>query len=237
MRNKWILIYSCLTVLAVYLLFAVCTDKGVRVIMENKVLPPVNTVIIDAGHGGEDGGATSCCGFLESDINLEISLRLNDLLNFLGHRTIMVRTEDVSVHTEGQTIAQRKVSDLKNRVQLVNETENALLVSIHQNYFADSRYSGAQVFCADSAGSRKLAEEIQKSFHDTINPDSKRMVKAAQNIYLMNEIRRDGVLIECGFLSNYQEEQKLRDLEYQKKICAVIASSVCTYMQKDPLLT
>ena len=153
-----------ITIFSVF--FTLCILAGVlctSVLSAQDKRMGLKVVVIDAGHGGEDGGATSCCGFLESDINLEISLRLNDLLNFLGHRTIMVRTEDVSVHTEGQTIAQRKVSDLKNRVQLVNETENALLVSIHQNYFADSRYSGAQVFCADSTGSRKLAEKIQNA--------------------------------------------------------------------------
>ena len=103
-------------------------------------------IIIDPGHGGEDGGAISCTGVSESKLNLEISLRLNDLLNLLGYDTCLIRDSDISIHTKGETIAQKKASDLKERVRIVNETENAVLLSIHQNQFPDSRYSGPQVF-------------------------------------------------------------------------------------------
>ena len=109
-------------------------------------------IVIDAGHGGIDGGATSCTGVLESTINLQIALRLNDLMHLLGYETVMIRTTDTSVYTEGNTIAAQKVSDLKERVRIVNETENAILISIHQNIFPDSRYDGAQVFYAPTEG-------------------------------------------------------------------------------------
>ena len=237
MRSKRALVLSCALILIAYVFFAVGTNRAMTVIVENKETRPLRRIIIDAGHGGEDGGATSCSGVLECEINLEIAKRLNDLLNFLGYQTIMIRTDDAAVHTEGYTIAQRKVSDLKNRVQLVNETENALLLSIHQNYFSDSRYSGAQVFYAKTVGSCRLAEMMQTSFRSTINPGSSRIEKSAQNIYLMDKINCDGVLIECGFLSNYHEESLLRNAEYQKKLCAVIATSVSTYLQENTVLT
>lgn len=237
MRCKRALVLSSMLILVVYVLFAVGANRAVTVIVENKETRPLRRIIIDAGHGGEDGGATSCSGVLEREMNLEVAKRLNDLLNFLGYQTIMIRTDDSAVHTEGRTIAQRKVSDLKNRVQLVNETENALLLSIHQNYFTDSRYRGAQVFYANTEGSRRLAEMMQASFRNTINPGSSRIEKSAQNIYLMDKINCDGVLIECGFLSNYHEESLLRNAEYQKKLSAVIATSVSTYLQENTVLT
>ena len=185
-----------------------------------------HTVIIDAGHGGIDGGATSCTGVLESTLNLEIALRLNDLLTLLGMDTTMIRTTDTSIYTEGNTIAAQKVSDLKERARIVNDTENAILISVHQNTFSNSKYSGAQVFYAATEGSAELALQIQTSFVSTINPGSNRKCKPAKGVYLMEQIIRPGVLIECGFLSNPEEEAKIRSSEYQKLICCVIASSV-----------
>lgn len=187
-------------------------------------------IVIDAGHGGEDGGAVSCTGISESHINLQIALRLNDLLHLLGYETTMIRTTDISVYTEGKTIASKKVSDLKNRVKTVNDTENPLLVSIHQNLFADSRYSGAQVFYNPVEGAKELAQAVQLSFTGTINPGSSRRIKAADRVYLMENIRCPGILVECGFLSNPEEEKKLRTGEYQLKICCVIASGISTYL-------
>ena len=189
-----------------------------------------HTVIVDAGHGGIDGGATSCSGVLESSINLEISLRLNDLLQLLGMDTVMIRTTDTSIFTEGNTIAAQKVSDLKERVRIVNSTHNAILVSIHQNTFSDSRYHGAQVFYAATEGSRELAQRIQAGFTSSINSGSNRKSKPAKGVYLMEQIAMPGVLIECGFLSNPEEESKLRNEKYQKLICCVIASSISGHL-------
>lgn len=189
-----------------------------------------HTIVIDAGHGGIDGGATSCTGVLESTLNLQIAMRLNDLLQLLGMNTCMIRTTDTSIYTEGNSIAAQKVSDLKERVRIVNETENSLLVSIHQNTFSDSRYGGAQVFYAPTEGSRELAGSLQTGFIASVNPNSNRKAKKADGVYLMEHIQSPGVLIECGFLSNPQEEAKLRDDTYQKQLCCVIASSLSNYL-------
>lgn len=190
-----------------------------------------HTVIVDAGHGGEDGGATSCSGVLESQINLEIALRLDDLLHLLGYDTVMIRTTDTSVYTEGNTIAAKKVSDLKQRVRIVNSTENAVLVSIHQNIFSDSRYSGAQVFYGGSDDSRVLAQCLQSAFAQCVNPGSTRKCKKADSVYLMQNISCTGILVECGFLSNPQEEALLRSEEYQRKICCVIGATLASYLE------
>ena len=216
-------------------LFLTATYWGSRatsVIAQKIPMERKHTVIIDAGHGGEDGGATSCTGKLEKEYNLEIAMRLNDLMHLMGLHTKMVRTTDISVYTQGQTIAAKKVSDLKNRVNAVNETENGLLVSIHQNTFSDGKYSGAQVFYAAEGESQVLAEQLQSTFCQTLNPGSNRRCKRADGVYLMEHIEKTGILVECGFLSNVQEEAKLRSSEYQKKLSCVIAATVCNFLDR-----
>ena len=223
--SAYVLLLCCL------LAAAVATSKVVTVLSQNAPITGRTRIIIDAGHGGVDGGATSCTGVLESGINLEIAVKLNDLLHLLGYDTIMIRTTDTSIHTHGETIAAKKISDLKERVRIANQTEKAVLISIHQNQFNDSRYSGAQVFYARTAGSEQLAKQMQTTFIQTLNPGSKRQVKKASGIYLMEHIQCTGVLIECGFLSNPEEEANLRKGEYQNNICCVLASACSQYLQ------
>ena len=201
-------------------------SRAVTVMAENLPIERKHCYVIDPGHGGVDGGATSCTGKLESEINLEIALRLNDLMHFLGCETKMIRTADVSVYTKGETIAQKKVSDLKERVRLINETKGGILLSIHQNHFGDSRYSGAQVFYASTEGSEALAKQLQRNLVSTLNPLSNRQEKKSKSVYLMEHITCPGVLIECGFLSNPEEEAKLTSPDYQKAMCCVIAATV-----------
>ena len=119
---------------------------------------------------------------------------------------------------------------MKQRVRIANETEHALLLSIHQNNFPDSRYSGAQVFYAGTEGSEALAKQLQDAFTSTINPGSHRKSKKSTGVYLMENIQCTGVLIECGFLSNAAEEAQLRNPEYQKRLCCVIAATVSEYL-------
>lgn len=204
-------------------------SSSVTVLKESEPVQNRTVIIIDAGHGGIDGGATSCTGIPESHINLQISLRLNDLVQLLGFETKMIRKTDTSVYTEGNTIAAQKVSDLKQRVKLVNETKNAVLVSVHQNTFLDSRYSGAQVFYANDNTSRELAKVMQADLISNLNPGSKRQCKSSDGIYLMQNIQRPGVLIECGFLSNPEEEANLLTAEYQKQIASVVGTCISRF--------
>ena len=217
-------------IISAFLLITAAGNKAVSVVAENLPVEQRHTIIIDAGHGGIDGGATSCTGTLESEINLAISLRLNDLFHLLGYKTIMIRTTDTSVYTQGNTIASQKVSDLKERVRIVNSAENGTLVSIHQNTFSDSRYNGAQVFYSENPESKALADGLQRELITALNPDSNRKSKKADGIYLMEHIECTGILVECGFLSNPEEESKLRSKEYQNRLCSVIAAVVCNYL-------
>lgn len=222
-----------LTLVAVYCLtiFGLLTgvfwgSRAVTVMSQRTPLPRSFTLVIDPGHGGEDGGAISCTGRLESGLNLEISLRLQDLFHLLGWKTEMIRTTDTSVYTSGTTIAQRKISDLKQRVRMVSQQENPILISIHQNQFPDSRYSGAQVFYAPTPGSEALAKQLQSAFASSVNPGSRREAKKSSGIYLMEHISCPGILVECGFLSNPTEEAALSTPAYQKRLCCVIAATV-----------
>lgn len=222
---------------AVYALISIalllCVKLGseaVTTLSENQVATGKHCIIIDPGHGGEDGGAVSRSGLPESGYNLEIALRLDTLLQLLGYQTKMIRTADISIYTNGETLSQKKVSDLKERVRQINETENAVLLSIHQNHFPDERYSGAQIFYAKTPGSEELAKQLQASFLSSLNPGSNRQAKKSRGVYLMEHIRCPGVLIECGFLSNAAEDKKLKDPAYQKKLCCVIAAATCQYL-------
>lgn len=220
-------------VLTMLILVGFIGSNAVTVISENAPIKNRKFVVIDAGHGGVDGGATSCSGALESKINLDISLRLDDLMHLLGIQTVMIRRTDTSIYTQGDTIAAKKISDLKERVKIVNETKNALLISIHQNYFTDSRYSGAQVFYCDNDKSKVFAEKLQANLVQTLNKNSKRKAKKSSGVYLMENIQCAGVLVECGFLSNVEEEGRLRDPEYQKNLCCVIATAASQYLFKN----
>lgn len=232
-KKDWITYaLAVLAVCGVVLLGCSWGSRAVSVMEVVTIREDQTLCIIDPGHGGIDGGATSCTGKLESAYNLEISLRLRDLLRLLGYRTAMTRTTDTSIYTSGETIAVQKMSDLKERVRIANTSDKSLLVSIHQNNFSDSRYSGAQVFYAGTEKSRELAEALQSSFVSTLNPGSNRKCKKAEGIYLMQHIQCPGVLVECGFLSNPEEEAKLRSPGYQKKVCCVIAASLAQFIEK-----
>ena len=224
----------------VYLLVIIATlsvgfimDKAVTVLAPAKLERPSTVYIIDPGHGGIDGGATSCTGILESQLNLEIALRLNDLMHLLGQHTIMIRTTDKSVYTSGTTIAAQKASDLKQRVRIVNEIENGVLISIHQNIFSDGKYAGSQVFYSNDTESKVIAEKLQINFMKFIDPSNNRKTKPANGIYLMEHITQPGILIECGFLSNIEEEAKLRSRSYQMRMCAVIATTVSAHFTAE----
>ena len=192
------------------------------------------TVVLDAGHGGEDGGASTADGVPESQINLAVTLRMDALLRLLGYDTVLVRTDDRAIYSAGaRTLSEKKVSDIKNRVALVEQTPDALLVSIHQNTFPEEKYSGAQVFSAPTAGSERLAELAQGLLCAAVDPDNHRKSKpVAQSVYLMNHITCTAILAECGFLSNEREAAALRTPGYQTKLAMALCAAVNAYTKE-----
>ena len=230
-HNQWIaFVPYYLLVVILFLGIAGLGSKTVTTWNQKSPVKRNHRIIVDAGHGGIDGGTTSCTGKLESHINLEIAQRLNDLFHFLGYETVMIRTTDESIYTQGNTIAAQKVSDLQERVKIANNTQGGILVSIHQNYFSQSQYQGLQVFYSDSQESKALAEYVQGT--SKLMLSSQRASKKASGVYLLEHVTCPAILVECGFLSNPVEATLLCTADYQKKICAVIATAVSNYLDQ-----
>lgn len=188
------------------------------------------TVLIDAGHGGEDGGAVGNSGLLEKDVNLDIALQLRRQLEFSGFRVYMTRQDDDPIGT-GDTVKERYRSDMAQRLEMYRSTKNDIVISIHQNNFTSPDACGAQVFYSpNNKKSERLAECIRRSLCGLLQPDNTRdITKAGSNIYLLNNCDKPCVLAECGFLSNPDEEELLSDREYRQKIAFALYCGVLEY--------
>ena len=191
------------------------------------------TVVIDAGHGGVDPGSVSADGLLEKDVNLDIALKLNDILTQKGVKTLLTRNADTDISDpECSSVREKKVSDIHNRFALVNETPGSILVSIHQNFYEETKYSGTQVFySANNDESRVLAQCIQSAVVSGLQPDNTRQIKASgDSIYLLYRAERPSVMVECGFLSNPEESKKLADVEYRQSLAQFTADGIMNYL-------
>ena len=187
----------------------------------------LRTVVIDPGHGGQDGGAVAADGTAESEINLAVALRLEQLLRFAGVPTEMTRREDVMVcDPELDTMRQRKVSDIRNRVDLVNGIPGAVLLSVHQNSLPSSPEThGAQAFRNRAPEAEALAQTLQDVLNAVVNTHrAKEPKQISGSIYLMNHVTVPAVLVECGFLSNAEETLRLRQADYQMTLAVTIAA-------------
>ena len=185
-------------------------------------------LIIDPGHGGEDGGAVSVSGVPESGINLAIALKCEQVAGLFGLPVQLLRQDDSSLaDDDSETLREKKRSDLETRVEIVNGTENALLLSIHQNNFTQPEYSGAQVFFRPEQQSQLWASKMQEQLRNGIDPENRRQPKEIpEDIYLMSHIDCPAILVECGFLSNPQEDQLLQTSDYQCRL-AVVLTGTC----------
>ena len=191
-------------------------------------------IVIDAGHGGVDGGAVGADGTVEKDINLHICLILRDMFLANGFDVVMTRETDVSIHDDGITSTKKqKTSDLHNRLKMVNNTPGCIFLSIHQNKFGDKRSSGAQVFYSPNhPESERLAATMQAAFVRNLQPENTRLhKKAGKNLFLMYESQCPSVLIECGFLSNENELIQLKDTEHQSKIAFTAFCAVMEFLE------
>jgi len=189
------------------------------------------TVVLDAGHGGEDGGTAGKTGKLEKDINLAITKDLQQILTAYGYRVVMTRTGDNSVSDSRNTIRERKVSDIHNRMKIVEAHGNCIFISIHQNHFEQGRYHGTQIFYSkNNAGSKELAEAMRGRIVSLLQNDNTRAVKpATSSIYLLWHAKVPAVLVECGFLSNEEEAEKLNQKTYQQQMAFAIACGLLDY--------
>ena len=185
-------------------------------------------ILIDAGHGGADGGTVGCDGTQEKHLNLAIALPLADMLAVCGYSVATTRTDDVSIHTQGSSLREQKVSDLKNRLSLLNRS--LITVSIHQNQFPVAKYNGTQVFFAPYGDSDRLAECIREQVVALLQPDNTRQCKqGSSDIYLLSNAQRPAVIVECGFLSNPQECALLGTQDYQQQMAFSVLAGVLQY--------
>lgn len=203
--------------------------SGCSVLVSNT--PSAPALLIDPGHGGFDGGAVAKDGTLEKNINLDIALQLRDMLLVCGVPVTMTRDTDVSTQSdEATTIREKKVSDLKNRLGLYDRA--SMVISIHQNHYDVSKYSGAQVFYSSNAPeSAALAMAVQQSIVAWLQPDNTRQTKkAGDGIYLMYHTATPAILVECGFLSNENELMQLKNAHYRQYMAWAVAMGYFTYL-------
>ena len=219
-----------LAALAMFAVHGLRTAKAVSAQVD-----PTAVVILDAGHGGPDGGAAAADGTAESRINLELALRTDAIFGLLGRGVILTRDTDTDLSDPAaDTIAAKKVSDIRNRVALVNAEPQGFLVSIHQNIYPSPEVSGAQVFFRQDPDSQTLAERMQEAFGFVPGLDHHRSARqVSEEVYLLGHIRQPGILIECGFLSNPEEAERLKTADYQKKLAVVIAVTTDSYLSEE----
>ena len=193
-------------------------------------------VVIDAGHGGEDPGKVGVGGTPEKDLNLSVAKQLAILLEQADVKVVMTRNGDEGLYEPGTT--GKKVQDMKRRVAIMDEANPDLVVSIHQNSYSDSRAHGAQVFYySSSEEGKKLASLIQKRLVEGLDPENRRLEKENDSYYLLKKARSPIVIVECGFLSNREEEQLLCDPVYQQKAVWQIHMGILQYLNQRYDLT
>ncbi len=193
------------------------------------------TIVLDAGHGGEDGGAQGN-GLIEKDLNLDITLRVASLLREQGVNVVLTRDSDVLLYDKNSDYeGKKKYQDVRKRLEIAQSQENPVLVSIHMNSFAQTKYSGLQVWYGkNDARSKILANSIQSNTKISLQPNNKRVTKqATSSIFLLHNATFPSVLIECGFLSNPDEARSLGDADYRQKLANVIFKSIIDYISQN----
>lgn len=230
----------CVALVCVFaLVWFFSKDISVSVPASSNVQTNMNkkVIVLDAGHGGIDGGCVSVNGVAEKGINLSIVQTLRDSLDILGFDVVCTREDDRSIHDSGvEGIAKQKLSDMKNRLDIINRYDDALVVSVHQNQFVDPRFSGAQMFYAkENDDSRRLAECMKKQFVALLQPNNERENKpVGKEMYLIHNAKSPALMVECGFLSNPDEAKLLESADYQKKVAFTILTGTQEYLLTVP---
>jgi len=225
--SKNVLYWCPILLLAVLAVWYLSMEQEARRVSSE----PHYTMVIDAGHGGEDGGAVASNGTMESEINLDIALRLKALADFWGVPAVMTREESaIDYPPEAESLSQMKKADQNGRLDLISATPGAVLVSIHQNYYPSEKPSGIQVFYGNAEGSQNLAEIMQENLTTQLCPDNRRVAAPIDSaIYLMRKVTCPAVLVECGFLSNPGERSKLETPTYRGELAVVMLAGYLQY--------
>ena len=193
------------------------------------------TIVVDAGHGKPDEGAESSNGTTEAETNLKIALKLQNLLEQSGSTVILTRSDENAIYDlDSKTLRQKKISDIHNRVKIGNESSADIFVSIHLNKIPQQQYYGWQTFYnGKSAEGQKLAVSIQNNLNDAIQKENNRVAKSIENIYIVKHVEIPTTIVECGFLSNPDEEKLLLEDEYQNKLAWGIYNGIIDYFYES----
>ena len=228
--KRFIFITLILLLLALFMILMLLSTSKIKLETSAKPLEKLPHILIDPGHGGQDGGAV-CNGVLEKDINLPISQDTADLIKLFGFEVSMTRTDDSFITDKGANVKERKLNDMKARLELYNCDENNVIISIHQNKFSDSKAHGSQIFYSpNNDKSKMLAQNVKYSLNSLLQTGLDRECKAAgKSIYLLKNTHQPAVIVECGFISNFEECQKLKSDSYQKQLAFAITTGLLDY--------
>ena len=233
--KKFIFPCICFALLSAFVFLMISAALNIKVSVSSENVKSMPTIVIDAGHGGEDGGAVSESGVLEKDINLSIANDTSALFYLLGFDVTQTRKTDIALDNGEDTIRKRKVSDMKKRLEIFNSSEENTIISIHQNKFSESKYHGTQIFYSpNNPKSKQLADSIKYSVKGLLQPDNERECKKADSgIYLLKNTNNPAVIVECGFISNEEECKNLLESQYQKQMAFSITAGFLSYYNTD----
>ena len=232
-KRRFGVLLTCMAfLLTVTVFFSAVEGYFIDKLVSVSTTPETGVIIIDAGHGGEDVGATGVNGVYEKDLNLIFANLVGKELESRGYKVVYTRTDDKLLYTEQENIKGiRKISDLKNRCKIADEHKGALFISIHMNTFGAAKYSGLQVYYSNgSEKSINLATAIQSTVRERLQNDNKRAVKNGKGLYILDKCSATSVIVECGFLSNPDECAKLSEKEYQKELSFAIVCGIIEYI-------
>ncbi|OGO90644.1 MAG: hypothetical protein A2Y17_02835 [Clostridiales bacterium GWF2_38_85] len=238
-----IFIAFIITIILFYFIATIFISYGYREAMNATYFQSINTsgdninntlIIIDPGHGGEDRGAIAN-GLAEKDLNLAVAMKLNQFFILSGYTVIMTRTDDVLLYKEGQE-DRKKFYDLRNRLEIAEKYENCIFISIHMNKFPLQSSHGLQVFYSDNDESSQVLAEMIQNESKLLDPTNTRKIKHDNNtIYILEKITKPAVLVECGFISNYEESRLLVDEQYQNKLAFILFCGITKFMNKTEI--
>lgn len=239
LKRKRIIVMMCMFFVSLYAFSFKIANEDLS--LNKKSIETVSTpvtnkvIIVDAGHGTPDEGAESLNGITEAEINLKIALKLQNLLEQSGCTVILTRSDENEIYdVESDTIREKKVSDAKNRVKIGNESSADIFVSIHLNKIPEQQYYGWQTFYKKgSEESKLLATEIQNNLNDAIQKENQRIPAILNNVYIMKNVEIPITIVECGFLSNPEEERLLQADEYQEKLAWGIYNGINDYFYNE----
>ena len=233
LNKKKIILVSSSIFLAIFIFMLTSSNLGGKNNYVETVSLPVSgkTIVIDAGHGVPDEGAQSSNGTTEAETNLKIALKLQNLLEQSGSSVVLTRSDENAIYDiDTKTLRQKKISDIKNRVKIGNESQADIFVSIHLNKIPQSQYDGWQTFYKEgSEKGKKLAESIQTNLNEAIQRENNRVAKTIDNVYIIKHVEIPTTIVECGFLSNPEEEKMLLEDGYQNKLAWGIYNGIIDF--------